>query len=106
MMNWVLLNAVGAGSIAWFSFVSDDSNFILLNCTPFCTQFRGSDIALPRLLGVKNFFMQLRFERFTENLLFCPLLAHEVLKKTFGYSGLLLKCHEQQHVGRNCEVTG
>jgi len=51
-------------------------------------------------------FMQLRFERFTENLLFCPLLAHEVLKKTFGYSGLLLKCHRQQHVGRNCEVTG
>jgi len=55
-MNWVLLNAVGGGSIAWFSFVSDDSNFILLNCTPFCTQFRGPDIALPRLLGVKNFY--------------------------------------------------
>ncbi|KAG6777576.1 hypothetical protein POTOM_017401 [Populus tomentosa] len=47
---------------------------------------------------------KLRFERFTENLLFCPLLAHEVLKKIFGYSGLLLKCHRQQHVGRNCEV--
>ncbi|KAJ6766496.1 ZINC FINGER RING/FYVE/PHD-TYPE [Salix purpurea] len=71
--------------------VSDDSNFISLNCIAFCTQFRGSDIALPHHLGARNVFMQLRFERLTENLLFCPLLAHELLEKTFGYSGLLLK---------------
>lgn len=95
MMNWVLLNAVGAGLL---------HDFILSLMTPILYYLIALHFALN--LEVKNFFMQLRFERFTENLLFCPLLAHEVLKKTFGYSGLLLKCHRQQHVGRNCEVTG
>lgn len=79
-------------------------DFILSLITPILYYLIALHFALN--LEVKNFFMQLRFERFTENLLFCPLLAHEVLKKTFGYSGLLLKCHRQQHVGRNCEVTG
>ena len=133
-MKWVLSNVIRVYCNAWFSIISDHSNFKLL--LPIHSSFKLVGLISPHLsfwilelflwswdlrgLRKTSFFCPFWLIKFQEKFMLFFLLPsntcmlthmlwgkpEQVNKIFFLAIGLLLKWHRQQHVGGICGVWG